>query len=128
MADKSELVVVLTTGKQDRGARATLAFSWACTALAMAKTVSLFLTMDGTIWAMKGAAKGVQVDGFEVLEAYMEQFIALGGTMLVCAPCTEYYCSFDRAKVGEALIDNAQLAGLSTVVGKIGPGAGVVTF
>jgi uncharacterized protein involved in oxidation of intracellular sulfur len=128
MAELADVMVVLTTGKQDRGARATLAFSWACTALAMGKSVSLFLTMDGTMWAMKDATAGVQVEGFEPLCEYLEQFVALGGKMMVCAPCSEYYCSFDRARIGDTLNEGAQVAGLSTVVSRIGPTSNVVTF
>jgi len=121
-------MVVLTTGKQDRGARATLAFSWACIALAMGKRVSLFLTMDGTIWGLRGAMKGVCVEGFEPLAEYMEQFLSLGGTLLVCAPCVEYYCSFNRDTVKERVLPDARISGLSTVVGQIDPQANVVTF
>ena len=79
MSENNNVVVVLTTGKQDRGTRATLAFAWACTALAMGKNVTMYLTMDGTIWAMKGATKGLQVEGFEPLDQYLEQFVLLGG-------------------------------------------------
>lgn len=128
MANDDSVVVVLTTGKQDRGTRATLAFAWACTALAMGKTVSLYLTMDGTLWAMRGATDGVQVEGFEPLTEYLEQFLALGGEMLVCAPCSEYYCSFDRSLVAEKLHPDAIVSGLTTVVAKTGAGTTVVSF
>ena len=128
MAEHAEVMVVLTTGKQDRGARATLAFSWACTALAMGKSVSLFLTMDGTTWAMRDAIAGVQVEGFEPLAEYLEQFVALGGRLMVCAPCSEYYCSFDRTRISDVLHADASVAGLSTVVSRIGPDTSVVTF
>ena len=66
-ADALDSLVVLTSGKQDRGTRATRAFSWACTALAMGKTAAIFMTMEGTIWSHKKTLKGVQVDGFEPL-------------------------------------------------------------
>lgn len=128
MSAENNVVVVLTTGKQDRGTRATLAFAWACTALAMGKSVSLYLTMDGTIWAMKGTMKGLKVEGFEPLPQYLEQFLLLGGELMVCAPCSEYYCSFDRDKISSTLIPEAKLVGLTTIVSKVGPGASVVTF
>ena len=41
-----DTLITLTTGKQDRGTRATLAFSWGCAALAMGKKVSIYLTME----------------------------------------------------------------------------------
>lgn len=123
-----DTLVVLTSGKQDRGTRATLGFAWACTSLAMGKTTSLYLTMDGTLWSMKDSAEGVRVDGFEPLKEYIDQFQLLGGELLVCAPCSEYYCSFDRVKIGALLLDGCKLVGLSTVVAKIGTGTSVVTF
>jgi predicted peroxiredoxin len=128
MSNDNNVVVVLTTGKHDRGTRATLAFAWACTALAMGKPVSLYLTMDGTLWAMHGTMKGLQVEGFEPLSQYLEQFLLLGGELMVCAPCSEYYCSFDPAKISSNLIPEAKLVGLTTIVSKIGPGSSVVSF
>lgn len=128
MQNSCDTMVVLTSGKQDRGARATLAFSWACSALALGKATSLFLTMDGTVWAMKKAADGVQVDGFEQLSNYLETFLSLGGNLLVCAPCTEYYCSMSSEAGPAALIEGAELAGLATVVAAGGSSCTVVTF
>jgi predicted peroxiredoxin len=122
-------LVVLTSGKQDRGTRATLAFSWACTSLALGRSTALYLTMEGTLWAMRESSAGVRVEGFEPLQEYVEQFLLLGGELLVCAPCSEYYCSFDRAKLDGSLIEGCKVVGLSTVVGKISPGnTSVVTF
>ncbi|MCB1126316.1 MAG: DsrE family protein [Verrucomicrobiae bacterium] len=129
MSNKAQLdtMVVLTTGKQDRGTRATLAFSWACAALAMGRSVSVYLTMDGTVWSTRNAGKNVQVQGFEPIAEYMEQFIALGGRLLVCAPCSQFYCSMeDISKEGQ--FDEVELVGLATVVGMIESTTNVITF
>jgi predicted peroxiredoxin len=128
MNGTTDMMITLTTGKQDRGTRATLALSWGCAALAMGQQVSLFLTMDGTAWASKESAKEVSVAGFDPLEEYFEQFIELGGEMLVCAPCTEYYCSVEANKLGRALRPTAELTGLATIVSKIGEETKIVTF
>ena len=128
MSDNERTVVVLTSGRQDRGTRATLAFGWACAAQAMGKDVIMYLTMDGTVWAMKGAAEGVQVPGFEPLANYLEQFFDFEGKMLVCAPCTEYYCSLDFMGENDRLLDGAEIVGLATIVGQVEPGTTVVTF
>lgn len=121
-------LITLTTGKQDRGTRATLAFAWGCAALAMGQTVSLFLTMDGTVWAVKGSMRDVEVGGFEPLEDYLDQFIALGGEILVCAPCSEYYCAFDRGLIDTTFIDDAKLTGLATIVSIMGEHTKMVSF
>ena len=128
MNSKTDIMITLTTGKQDRGTRATLALSWGCAALAMGQNVSLFLTMDGTVWASKGSAKEVAVAGFEPLEEYFEQFTELGGELLVCAPCTEYYCSVDTNNIGGVLRTEAELTGLATIVSKIGDTTKTITF
>lgn len=128
MKDTPDVVITLTTGKQDRGTRATLAFSWGCAALAMGKEVTMYLTMEGTVWAAEGSAKGVEVGGFESLNSYIDQFFGLGGKLLVCAPCSEYYCSIEQSKIQSSMISNAQLTGLATVVSIIGDNTKMVTF
>jgi predicted peroxiredoxin len=128
MVNGKDMVVVLRSGKHDRGMSATLAFSWACTSLAMNKKVTLFLTMDGTVWALRDAARKVEVGGFEPLDEYIQQFFSLGGNMFVCAPCTEYYCTTLKDDVSHKLLPEAKLAGLSTIVGMISPETTVVTF
>ena len=128
MKNKTDIMITLTTGKQDRGTRATLALSWGCAALAMGQNVSLFLTMDGTVWASKGSAKEVIVAGFEPLEDYFDQFAELGGELLVCAPCTEYYCSLDRNNIAGKLRSESELTGLATIVSKIGDTTKTITF
>lgn len=127
-SNELDAMIVLTTGKQDRGARATLAFAWACTALAMGKSVNVYLTMDGTIWSLEGAPDGVQVDGFEPLGEYIDQFLSLDGKLIVCAPCSEYYCGFDRARMRDRLRPDAEIVGLTTVVGRIETQTNVVSF
>jgi predicted peroxiredoxin len=128
MNGTTDMMITLTTGKQDRGTRATLALSWGCAALAMGQQVSLFLTMDGTAWASKESGKEVSVAGFDPLEDYFEQFIELGGEMLVCAPCTEYYCSVESNQIDSVLRPSAELTGLATIVSKIGDGTKLITF
>jgi predicted peroxiredoxin len=123
-----DTLITLTSGKQDRGTRATLAFSWGCAALAMGQKVTLFMTMEGTVWATRGAMKNVIVGGFEPLETYLEQFQALGGELLVCAPCSEYYCSIDGSQLTGKVIQNAELSGLATIVSRIGKETKTVTF
>ncbi len=123
-----QTMIVLTTGKQDRGTRATLAFSWGCAALAMGQRVALYLTMDGTVWAVQGSDRGVAVSGFEPLGEYVEQFLALGGEILVCAPCSEYYCSLDGIQPGAVLRQGTSLVGLATIVHRIGSETKVITL
>lgn len=123
-----QAMVILTTGKQDRGTRATLAFSWACSALSLGNPASVFLTMDGAVWALDNSAEGVQVAGFEPLANYLEMFFALGGKMLLCSPCAEYYCGVGASTGAVPLRPEAQLAGLATVVSEASSNCQLVTF
>lgn len=123
-----QTMIVLTTGKQDRGTRATLAFAWGCAALAMGQRTAIYLTMDATVWAIQGATRGVTVSGFEPLEQYLEQFEALGGEILVCAPCSEYYCSLEGIPSGSLLRQGVRLVGLATIVNLTGPQTRVITL
>lgn len=85
-------MIILTTGKEDRGAKATLSFSFAIVAMSMGIDVKIFLTMDGTIWAYKDACKGVRFPMYEDLETYVNLYYEMGGKVLVCTPCSEYFC------------------------------------
>ncbi len=122
------MLITLTNGKLDRGTRATLAFAWGCAALAMGQKVIIYLTMDGTVWAARGAMKGIEIGGFDPLEDYLEQFISLGGKILVCAPCTEYYCAFDRDSIADTLIEEAKVTGLATIVSLSGNSTKIITL
>lgn len=128
MSNSCDTVIVLTSGKQDRGTRATLALAWGCAALAMGKSVILYLTMDGTVWALQGACGQVQVGGFEPLSEYLEQFLELGGQIMVCAPCSEYYCAVGSELLTGQLVPQAELTGLATIVSRVGPGTQVISF
>lgn len=123
-----QALVILTTGKQDRGTRATLAFAWACSALSLGSAASVFLTMDGAIWALENSSESVQVAGFEPLSNYMEMFFALGGKLLLCSPCAEYYCGVGATTGAVPLLKEAELAGLATVVSAASSDCQLVTF
>ncbi len=125
---KERLLIILSTGKQDQGAKATLAFAFACSALSMNAEVAMYVTMDGTIWGLKEAAKGICMPGFDPLETYITQFRDLGGKLFVCPPCVEYYCSVDKDLVMKGLRDGAEVTGMATAFHFIEHQGRVVTF
>ena len=87
MADVKNVVIILTTGKADNGKSATLAFNCALAAQALGQSPTIFLTSDGAVWAYRGSAKGIAVQGFAPLETLVEQFIESGGNILLCSVC-----------------------------------------
>ncbi len=107
------LVIILTTGPEDLGNRATLAFSMGVSALISGAKTSIYMTMGGTVWSRSASLGNVHVAGFEPLREYVEQFIEAGGQIMVCSPCNEFYCAMGR---GGDLLEGAEICGLATVV------------
>lgn len=80
-------VIMLVSGPEDGGRRATLAFAAACTALSLDLTAQVFLVGDGSHWAYVGASDGVHRQGFPPLRELMDTFLDLGGEVSVCSAC-----------------------------------------
>jgi len=88
-ATQETLVVILATGNEDGGKRATLAFTAATCAAAMDKRVIMFMVGDGAHWVYEGRTAGIQQNGFPSLEELMECLIDMDGKMYVCSTCDE---------------------------------------
>ncbi len=119
------VLIMLTSGNDDNGKRATLAFSAANSAIAMEHPTALFLVGDGTHWAYTGNIKGVRVAGFPALYELMEQFMDQGGDIMICSTCSSTGgCSIDASE-GERrhLLPGILQAGFPTVVSLAHAGA-----
>jgi predicted peroxiredoxin len=79
--------VILASGPDDGGKRATLALAAACTAQAMDLDTVVFLVGDGAHWAYDGHAEQVHAPGFPALADLMESFAEAGGQLLLCSAC-----------------------------------------
>jgi len=110
---KDKLLIILTTGPEDRGSRATLAFAMGVSALISGVDATVFLTMSGAFWSRAQSERAVHIGGFEPLGTYVAQFIEAGGKLMVCSPCDAFFCSI--ASDG-ALRTGAELCGLAHVV------------
>jgi predicted peroxiredoxin len=122
MNDK--LLIILTTGPEDRGNRATLAFSMAVAALISRVDTTLYLTMGGTFWSRRGSTQKVHIEGFEPLQTYLDQFMESGGKLTVCSPCNEFYCSIAG---DQPMHSGTEVCGLAHIV-DLALGASVVTL
>jgi predicted peroxiredoxin len=80
-------VVMLTSGCNDGGKRATLAFAAACAALSLDLDTHVFLIGDGSHWAYEGNSDPVSEPGFPPLSELMDVFCDLGGEIYICATC-----------------------------------------
>ena len=126
MATQETLVVILATGNEDGGKRATLAFTAANCAAAMDRPVIMFMVGDGAHWAYEGRASGVQQDGFPSLEELMEYLIDMGGQMYVCSACDEI-CSVPSVDEAGSLRRHSAIEprGMSAVLSYITQGRSV---
>jgi len=100
---KKSMVVILATGSEDEGKRATLAFSAACTALSMDKETQVFLVGEGAYWAYEGRAHGVQMTGFPPLEDLISMFLDLDGQIHVCSTCDQVCGVPSDAEAGDVV-------------------------
>lgn len=120
-------VIVLATGLDDSGKRATLAFSAACSALAMEMTTHLFMVGDGSHWAYEGHADPIHQAGFPALNELIEAYVELGGKLYLCSACDQV-CSMPIAN-GAALIRRAgvEIRGLVSILDYAADGT-TITF
>jgi predicted peroxiredoxin len=118
MTDKA--VINLSTGLEDAG-RVTVAFLVAGGALEQGRQVAMFLPKEAVRLALAGVADAVACDGCPPLSRLFQQFVEVGGELLVCPIC------FNSKKLEEThLVDNARLAGATPLWQWIGEGTATV--
>lgn len=88
---QSMLTIMLMSGKEDGGKRATLAFVAAVSAAAMGRPVQVFMAGDGAVWGDPHQAEGVEMAGFPPLAVLIGEYLDLDGELLVCSTC-ERFC------------------------------------
>lgn len=120
--EQQKHVIVLTSGTEDGGARATLAMALAVSLQAMGCDVSVYMNFQAAIWALKGATRSIQIPGFDALETYLKLFEDGGGTLYACASCFEHMPLWEQredlrgeATQHPALRDGVIPAGVTTL-------------
>lgn len=112
------ILVILKTGKSDKGTAAVLAFSLGLSSRAsLGIDTTLFLVGEGAVWAVQGASKGISVAGFPPLAQLIDDFQAAGGKVVVCSTCTESFCTVGKGsgRRKAPLIPGAQLVGFTYI-------------
>ena len=89
--------MILASGPEDGGKRATLALAAACTAQAMDLETIVFLLGDGAHWAYDGRAEQIHAPGFPALADLIDSFVEAGGQLLLCSACDAKLRTTERA-------------------------------
>jgi len=128
LANIEHYVVVLSTGDEDLGKRATLAFSTACTAQAMELDTQVFLIGDGAHWAYQKNTQGIHQQGFPALDDLIDSFIEMEGKIYLCSAC-DAVCAVATEEGGDPLVRHAtvQPRGLASILEHM-VGGSSVTF
>lgn len=82
-------LLVLTHGREDGGARATLAFALGVSLQAMGSHVVMYLNSQAAVWAFEWAVQSVDIPGFDSLQTYISLFEESSGDIYVCASCVD---------------------------------------
>ena len=112
---KNQFLVMLTTGKKDEGTQATLAFSCALSAISLELDTFVFLTGEGSVWGLKGSSTGVVIIGYPPLNNLIQDYIHLGGKILLCSVCYRD-CNVSSFQQMNPLLDGVEIAGFAKAV------------
>lgn len=127
MSSDVKVLIIVTTGKEDGGKRATLAFSAACCSAAMGSRTGVFLVGEGVHWGYQGGSLGVSQLGFPPLEELMSSFVEIGGEGLICSACDQV-CASRAPENGVTIrLPGFRTAGMATVLAEF-RGASALTF
>ena len=122
MSDTKKLVVIVTRGCDDE--RASVAWSVANGGIASGYQVTMFLVSAGADWARKGAADYARLNPLDPpVKDMMQTIMDNGGSIMVCPPCAKV-----RGYEPENLIEGAELAGSTAMLGVVREGAKTITF
>ena len=86
-------LIILLSGREDEGKRASLAFNIALSAVACNEKARLFLVFDGVCWANPTISAEVKVGSFPSIADSLREFLELGGEVHLCSSCIGETCS-----------------------------------
>jgi predicted peroxiredoxin len=121
-------LIILSQGHADGGEKATLAFGLAMSALACGDEATVYLTMGGVCWAYRPCSVGSCVKEQEPVCEFIEQFLELGGRLLLCSRCVEDGCGRSQTcPTDQDLFPGVEFVGLATIT-ELAPSCAVYTF
>jgi len=122
MSEKRNLVVVVSNGFNDE--RSSVGWSIANSGINTGLTVTVFLVSSGVDWVRKGAAEVAQLNPLDPpVSEMIDNFLASGGSILVCPPCAKV-----RGYSERDLIEGVSITSSSAMHELIGQGAATLSF
>ncbi len=109
--EKTEKIVIFATHGPEDPERASFPFVMGNAALAMDVQVTVVLQGVGVILAKKGCYEHVFAAGLPPLKKLVDDFVSLGGRILVCIPCIK-----EREIEPDMLVDEAEITASGKVV------------
>lgn len=119
--ETKDLIIVMTKGIYDEVSSVGLVI--ANGALTSGKTVGLFLTSSAIDLVRKNGVNHTQVHPMDSVKDLLESFMARGGDVWCCPPCTSA-----RGYDENSLIDGVSIHGASVIMERIRNGAATLTF
>ena len=101
MNENRDILIIISTGKEDGGRKASLGFALATSSVFSGIKTSLFLTGSGSTWGVVKHAKTSHIEGFESIDQYINDFISNDGKLLMCSPCLKFYCGIEEHKLDD---------------------------
>jgi predicted peroxiredoxin len=118
---RNDLIVVMTKGINDE--LSTVGLTLANGAMTAEMNVGVFLTSAAIDLVRKAAVEHTHVSPMEPLKNLLHDFMARGGKVWACPPCTRA-----RGYDESCLIDGVEIAGASVVFERVKAGATTLTF
>lgn len=112
---KSHLII-LSTGREDGGQKAALAFGIGAAALSAGDAATIYLAASAICWAYQPCIDGVETRGELSMSEQVSLFRELGGKVLVCSRCVTNQCSTGLCLSDSDLVPGVEFGGLTTLV------------
>ncbi len=119
--ETTDLIIVMTKGIYDEVSSVGLTI--ANGALTSGKTVGLFLTSSAIDLVRKNGIEHTHVAPMDSLKSLLEDFMARGGDVWACPPCTTA-----RGYDQDSLVEGVVIHGASVIMERIAKGAATLSF
>ncbi len=117
----NELIVVMTKGINDE--LSSVGLTIANGAITAGMTVGVFLTSNAIDLVRKNGVDHTHVHPMESLKGLLDDFIARGGKVWACPPCTSA-----RGYNQDSIVEGVEIQGASVIFERMKTGAATVSF